>query len=165
MNTRKLFLRAAVICLSVLFSICFAGCNDNPAVTSYLPTEISHETAAEYEKYKISIDGDTDINSSDILAMCAETKRYTINNALGDIQAVDYSSDTLSQYLTEFEDFIGICEMNSQVYVSYNTDSGDRVTVAYDSVGWSETTYYYTKDNLIMYFTSDKCVAYVPVEK
>ena len=147
-----------ILCTTMLVS-CSKDTN-----TLFIPYNISDEKAAEFNKYKLALpDGTT---SDNILDMCTEISRSTIENSAVIYESILYSSDTLDQYLTDFEKYMenGICATNAGVYIDYYTNGGDRVILFYNNDGWQRTTYNDVQNECCYVLSKDENVVYFGFE-
>ncbi len=97
-----------------------------------------------------------EITKSSILELCEEVQRKNIASA----EYTIYTSDELSQYLYNFEEFIEISERNGDIlYIQYITDDNKRVCLSYDSDGLVDKSIYDDDNGELVYISDNSATA------
>ena len=118
-------------------------------------TQLSPGQAKAYEIYEIAIPTDSSIERSNV-----STKDFILQHCtqvdfqiIGGHPIYTYSSDSLGEYLYNFQEFVEISMIDSYVYVYYITQDGTEVNLSYSDSGLASKVVYHPEvDTAILDF-------------
>ena len=102
----------------------------------------------------------TDVKSISIAESILNISVMQSEEEINGTYAANYSSEELESYLPECEEIKTISKINSFVYVTYTTKTGEEVTLAYSQDGLDHKGIYTQEDDTYIYLSKDSAIRY-----